>query len=466
MAQIAGNKGAANNRYQVLAWNLLFVLCEVALYPGGLDIQIYLTIGFYGFILYQTSVNLTRGIGYFVTFTLLSLNQSNYLFHSVLPPSFFGLRVLGVSAHSLFTIVLTLLVVYKTGLSNIGNSLRGDFPTFTIWFIIYGFVFGGILVMSGENYLDNYEKDLKTYLPVLFYFIIVKPLSRDDYYHIIKNCIIAVCFLYLVSFSFGKSRQYVEGIDSSLTCTFASTIILLIFSLRSFFSLKIAILIFLVQLGLHSTGFVTLGGKSFIYLITFLIWYGYHKKNTMAVVPISILLLVVPTLLHVLGSYFSDNVIGGKAAQVQLLFSDIRLSALGDHRSSIGNIAGESLTLIDNCLNDLSYLFFGRGFGGGLSDSLGYLNYWAGNHGYNTIDVVRNSYHKMHVAFLEVFIKFGLVGWIFYLRLVLRAFRNSGFSAVLYGIFFLLMFCVSKEYILLVVVFWGSLENPIKQRLA
>jgi hypothetical protein len=397
--------------------------------------------------------NIKIGSLYFLSFTLLAPNMSNYIFTETLPNSFYGLRLFGFSFNVLYTIFLSGILLLNSSTKNIFSFYKRGIYKFISLFIIYSSILGVFMVALGYSYFDNYLKDLMTYLPFFFYVIFLSFLKDEDIKPLIKYLIICTYFLFLFSFVFSKYSQYVLGENILLSNTFTSVFIIVIFFCRNFFKLYQYAFILVSYLLLLSTGIIILGGKSFVYLFILLLWLVVKEKKLKYILPVVIIFFFINQILSSIINYYEGNVIAMKLAQVSYLFNFIDLHTLANVKSSIGNIAGELLTLIDYSRAHLMFFLFGKGMGGGLPDSLGYLYYWAGNNGYSEVDSFRNNYHKFHLALYEIFIKSGIIFFVIYIRIAFKKFLTSNSSGLIFVIFFLLMFSVSKEYILLTLLF-------------
>ena len=438
---------------------IIFVLGETLFFDSNSPLQVFFTLFYYFIILFFLFFDPRVAFLYYFTFSLLSLNMGNYIFVDSLPPSFYGLRLFGFSFNVLFTFLLTgvCIILYPPG--NILRVFRRPPYRFISFFILYSSILGLIMLGLNENYSDNYLKDLMTYIPFFFYVIFFTKLEDKDLILLIKYLIIGTFLLLIFSLVFGKYRQYVLGENILLSNTFEATFLIVIFFAKSLFNKILYYSMLIIYFILLSTGIIVVGGKSFIFLLILFFWYVLKKRKLFSILLVSLFLFFGKWVLDFLIIYFEGNIIASKLTQVSILFSFLDLKFLASMQNSLGNIVGELLTIIDYAKNNLLFFLLGKGFGGGLPDNLGYLDWWAGNSGYSEIDKLRNSYHKFHITVYEIFIKSGILFFIVYVKIVYKVFFSRNHWGLPYVILFLLMFSVSKEFILLTLLFENTYER-------
>ena len=102
--------------------------------------------------------------------------------------------------------------------------------------------------------------------------------------------------------------------------------------------------------------------------------------------------------------------------------------------------------------------------GGGVQDHFGYLAPWASEGGYSATCALRNQYFKMHMPFIEVFVKLGIIGFSYYFYVLVKIMKNKSIINFMTFIVLLLIFYVSKENILLtlILIISGKYYNSIK----
>lgn len=439
---------------------VLFIFFEVLLFNTHASIQLIVTIFFYTFILISYCNSRKNGIMYFISFTLLALNMSNYLHEDSMPPSFYGLRCFGFSFNILFSFLFVSIDILRDIYNKKFKVNHSPIYKYISFFILYSTILGGILLVFGVNYLDNYKKDVLTYIPFFLYAYILSKLHKEDLLKMLKYLILATFLLTWMSLIFGKYRQYAVGEDVLLVNTMGSTFLIVVFFAKELFNKVFFYTMIISYSLLMTTGLVLIGGKTIIYVLIVFVWLLFAYRKLYFLIPVILFLIFNEVVFAFLIDFYEGSVIASKLAQVSFIFkfaSDLNRLAIVP--SSVGNLAGELLTLTDYSIKNVWVLIFGKGFGGGIPDNLGYLSYWAGNAGYSPIDLVRNDFHKMHLAAYEVFIKSGIVSFSVYIYIVVKSFLSRNIWGMIFMIFFLLMFSVSKEFILLTMFFYELLRK-------
>ena len=147
-------------------------------------------------------------------------------------------------------------------------------------------------------------------------------------------------------------------------------------------------------------------------------------------------------------------VISYKFNQIVGIFEIVDLDIIAISNTSMGNIVAEALTIFDWVRNNFFEALLGKGFGGGLNDSRGYLATYVGaGAGYSPLDLTRNQFTRLHLPIFEVICKAGLIGTIAYIYLLLSLFKQKNIFLFSYFIILLLVFSNSKEMILLSMIF-------------
>lgn len=429
---------------------LLFVFQEVYFFGSSvITFQLLSTLFFYSYILYSYFKDRKMGIMYLLSFSLLALNMSNYLQDDSLPMSFYGLRFLGFSFNIIFTFVLFVIDFY---LDAKNRTIRVKLPyvyKYISVFIIYSALLGIVNVVLGKNYMDNYSKDLITYLPFFVYIYLISKLEKEELFLMLKNMLIGTFFLMMTSLAFEKYRQYALGEDALLINTIGSVFMIAIFFAKNIMHRFLYYTILILYFYLLTTGLVLIGGKTIIYVLLILLWLLIKQRNVIYIILPFVFIFYSKDIFTFFIGYFGEGVIANKFAQVSLIFSGLKITDLALIPASVGNLTAELLTLIDYLSKNIYMLLLGKGFGGGIPDSLNYLKPWVHRMGYAYIDSVRNDYHKFHLAIYEILIKSGVFSLIVYTLICIKGFFSKNKWKGLYVVFFLLMFSVSKEFILL-----------------
>ena len=409
---------------------------------------------FYLWVIYFVLKKTESGLIYFISFSLLSLNMSNFLgLEGDLPFSFYGARLFNISLNFWVLIIIAFFLIlknkekYKIRLKPIEYYL--------IIFCIYCIVIGLVSVVSNENYFDNFMKDFTTYFVIFPYIIIFKNINYHKLIDLLPHLVFSSFLLFIVSFSLGAYRQYAVGEDLLLINTFSSALIFALFFIKDRIKSWHFYFLALVYFYFVSQNLIILGGKTFVFFFLYILWLFRYRLSVFKLLLFGLIMISIPFILAYIRSYYGEGAaIANKVGQIQLIYQITNLEIIALHRSSIGNIAGEFLTMVDFFSKNPIKLLFGGGFGAAIPDSLGYLSWWAGNYGYAEIDFVRNSYHKMHLSFYEFILKGGVLFIMPYIYFVIKAFFSKTNWSFLFFIFFLLMFSVSKEFILLSLLFY------------
>lgn len=411
---------------------------------------------FYLWVIYFVIYKIESGLIYFISFSLLSLNMSNFLaIEGDLPFTFFGARLFNFSLNFWILIIIAFLLILKY-VDRIKTRIN-SFEFYLIIFCTYSIIIGLVSVGLNENYFDNFMKDFTTYFVIFPYIIIFKNINYKKLINVIPHLVFSSFLLFIVSFTLGAYRQYAFGEDILLINTFSSALIFALFFVKNRINSWHFYLLLIIYLYFLSQNLIILGGKTFVFFFLFILWLFRHRLNILNLLYLILILISIPFLLDFFRLYYGEgSAIANKIGQIQLIYQITDLELIALHRSSIGNIAGELLTLIDFFSKNPLKFFFGGGFGTAVPDSLGYLNWWAGNYGYADIDSVRNSYHKMHLALYEILLKGGVLFFIPYIYFIIKAFFSKINWNFLFFIFLLLMFSVSKEFILLTLLFYYS----------
>lgn len=429
----------------------LFIITETLLYDANIYLILISSILFYTLVLITLLRKKSRelGISLFIIFSLLAPNMSNYLWQETLPPSYYGLRIFGYSFNIFFTLLITVLTIKRNTMKSFSKFEKAVFAVF-FYFLLIGIV----NTLYGLNYLDDFKKDLLTIFPIFCYIILFKSLRGKLLHWIIENLINASFLGLLLSLLFSKTREYAIGEEMLLANTFSSTLIFALFFYRKNYSNWVIITLIVFFFYLIATNNIILGGKSIIYFILIFLWIFKNKIKIYTILIFGFITFWFNKILQILRTFFDSGVVANKIAQVQILFSFVAIETIALSKSSVGNIAGELLTIIEYFKSDFTFLLFGKGFGGGIPDTLGYLNWWAGNAGYKTVDAIRNNYHKMHLGILEMIVKGGLLIFIPYTIYLVKGFISNNKWRMLHVILFAFMFFVSKEFILMTLLYY------------
>lgn len=436
-------------RFEVL---LLFVIGEVLLFETNDNLHLLITLIEYLFVFIALVNNYRIGIMYFVSFTLLALSQDNFLIHDSLPNSFWGVRAFGFSLNIIFSFLIFIycIVITKKTKIKIDINLK-----FFIYFIIYSIISGTVFILLSKNYIDNFVQDLLTYSPFFIYSYLLSLLDVISLKEIIKKGLSLTVFAMILSYISNKMFQYGEGNYFVLVNNFSFIVIFAVFILRDLFKKWQYILLISCIIFLLLNGDIFIGGKQIILLFVVLFWFALNYKKY--AIPILLLfvffiLFIEPTISFI-SNYYAGNVISFKFTQIFTLVENFDLSLIASTKSSMGNIIAEAITLFDYFVDNPILLVTGKGFGGAIPDTMGYLAPWAGSSGYAYQDLSRNDFHKLHLPVYEIILKTGLLGFLFYFYIIVRFFKSKNRYMLIYLILFLTVFYVTKELLLITLVF-------------
>lgn len=427
----------------------IFSLLEVFAFKLNIDIA-YSVVGVfeYVYIIALLFLRTRLGVLYYIGFTLLSLNMSNFLHgYGALPMTFFGLRVFGLSVNFLVLFLAAALVLIRQKKYNL---LLSKFELWVLVYVCYTFFLGAVLLVIGVHYADNFYKDLTVYLCIVPLVVILRVVSKKELSVLFTHIFFSTALLFFASFVLGAYRQYAIGEDILLVNTFGTVFLFMLFHKNVWEYKYLALMIVFFYVFCFSQNLIIFGGKTFIFIFLFLLWRIKNDLNLIVLLVGLPILVASPYLLTMLRSYFGEGAaISNKIGQVQMILSSLGLHQIALHKSSIGNVIGEFLTLKYILIDSWSRMFFGQGIGSGIYDVFGYLKWWAGNNGYALVDSERGVYHKLHLATYEILLKGGLLFWIPYCWICLKSFFVKRLEGFLFFILALFMVSVSKEFLLL-----------------
>ena len=97
--------------------------------------------------------------------------------------------------------------------------------------------------------------------------------------------------------------------------------------------------------------------------------------------------------------------------------------------------------------------------GGAIEDSYGYLSSWADAGGSGANNHIRNQYFKMHLPVIEIFVKLGAIGVVFYTYMLNEILKGKSFINLIILIMLLFVFYTSKENLLLTLILIQSVKH-------
>lgn len=442
---------------------VIFVVLEALLFKTNDSLKLTTTIIEYIFVIFIFAKNKEVGIMYFFSFILLTVGLGNYSGYESEPINFWGIRIFGFSLSIITTFIITLAILLKDRFKFPEIKNNGNYIFFLI-FVSYCSVVGIIRYIQGINYLDNYFYDLMTFFPAIIYIILIYKVSFENILLMVKYLIPLTLIQMLISSISGN--KFVYGVDefvlsNSLYLIFP--IALLFF--KDFYKLYQWIIMIVLMLFFLASGQYFISGKFIVLCVMVLIWYmtkGY--RILFMLIPTVLIIYNLEYILLVFESLFSDNsVIVFKFSQIRESLSTISDPyVIASTPTSIGNIFAEYLTVYKNVVDNISFFVFGKGFGGGVPDYWGFLIDGAGETAYAAIDATRNDYFKMHLPIYDVVLKGGIFFLGYYLIMLYKAIQNRTNMGLIFFLLLFTVFAVSKEMLLLTLIFIRLLsENKI-----
>ncbi len=440
-------------RFEVL---LLFIFLEVVLYDKLPFFQAIISTFEYTFIFLCILLNKRVGIMYLLSFTLLSMGAWSYVIQDTLPYNFWGIRLLGFSVNVLFCIIISfyLLIADKF---RIKLNHQGVLNNFFIFFIIYSVIVGISYLLLGKNYLDNFLKDFLVYLPFVFYLHLISYLAKEDAKIILRYGILLSITAMLLSYLTDQLFDYGEGHRFVLMNAFSFSIVFPIFFFKDLFTKKQFYFLVCVVLFLLVQGKVFIGSKSIILIIFLLVWLftsSFKRFKYFLLLSFFSIFLLGPLITWISTNVDPDLVVSYKFNQIFSVFEILDLDLIAFSNTSMGNIVAEGITIARWISDNFIEFLIGKGFGGGLHDTNGYLATYVGpGAGYSETDMVRDQFTRLHFPLFEVIVKAGFFGTVAYMRTLVLFFREKNIFSFSCFIILLSVFSNSKEMILMSMIF-------------
>lgn len=434
---------------------IIFVLLEVFLYGPHTDLQYMTSILEYVFIFYTFIANKKIGIMYFISFTLLSMSTWSYVIGELRPSNFWGLDVLfGVSLNAIISVIILIYLIISSNL-RINVYWANTEIKFLSFIIASSFIIGIISVIFNIIHFDRFVVDMLTYGSFIVYIYLFSFLDLQSCEKIIINSFTATAIGMIVSLLFDIRFQYALTQNFIPMNSISFIFPISVFFLRSLFNRTQFILLVGTTFIVLLSGEYFIGVKLIIMFFILFVWCIFSKYKSISALSIAIILFIIfyDPIYHTITNYFSDTIISDKISQAFSILEVSDYHYLISQKTSAGNILAEAITLLSNITqNPLKYIL-GVGMGGGISDFNYLLSKFAGQGGYAFIDSYQNYFHRMHLPIFEITIKAGLLGAILYLFIIIKSFFNRNIYSFTYCILLLTVFSVSKEMILLTLLF-------------
>ncbi len=431
----------------------VFVLLEVIFFDSNSIINTLISYMEVLFILIVFLLNPKIGIMYYLSFNILTFGEWSYVMQEANPQNFYGIRMFGISVSTLLGFILFLFLIFnsKVKFKDIINEF--EFKLFH-YFILFTFLIGTINVLLGNNYFDNFISDIKTYFPFYFFAYFVFFIKPVNCLKVLKYSFSITFISFLLSFILDQ-KFYYDSNNSYLLMNSVSYLfpVFFIFSYH-FFNKIISALIFLSMIYFYVTFNFFLSGKIILIFVCTLLWLILLKVNKK--IALIVLIILVPNLTLTI-PYILENMsilpgmVSYKLIQILSIFN-FDFSVIANTQTSIGNIVAEVITSFENLSNNPLSFIFGYGMGGAIKDSFGYLFSWVDAGGYGTNNYVRNQFFKMHLPVIEIFVKLGIIGVIFYSYMLKEILKEKSFINLMLFIMLFFVFYTSKENLLLTLI--------------
>lgn len=424
----------------------IFILIEVLFFGPASFVQTIFAVISYIIVVFFVMENFQLGVFIYLIFTILSISSWSYIDFN--GNNFLGIRFFGISINILCGFILMIYSIIKYNYIKIDKCVIIVLTFLGLW--------GFLNVLSGNNYLDNFIKDIKIYLTIIIFLILIQAVTTRQrlqlvYYGLIFSVIqMFISYVLNIKFDYDSNSQFV------LLNTFSYLIpFIIIFSHKLFGRVSYILLnIFVFYLIVSGNFFVA--GKTLIIIFIVLFWWLYHKSKFIfvAVLAGSIFMFSsLSELLLILRNYFDGTVTASRLTQIQILVDTLDLPKIASTKTSLGNAVAEFITVNAYLWNNIINLTLGLGFGGGVPDVNGNLSQFAGTGGYSIADRIRNNYFRMHLPLTEVLLKMGLIGVLIYFNFLKKYLHDFNLKSLAIIILSLFVFYVSKEMILLTIIF-------------
>lgn len=433
---------------------IIFVFFEVNyVHTHGL-IRTLITLSEYLFLIICVYKDKQVGIMYYVSFTILSFGLGNYLQENVIPNSFWGMRLFGFSLNILFSFLLTGILMFSEKFVVKRPEMRN--VGFILFYIAYCFFQGLFSLIANKVFIDNFFEDFMTYFPFFIYIYLLSWLDRELIVILIKKITVATVFMMFLSILLKSFMQY--GIGNYFTLENYFSFIILPSLIVAGNGIDIGKRFFYIVLVLTMIlfGFTFVGGKQIVLFVLTIFILLFRVNYVIALLCIVFSLVLInesSVILNYLAEYFQGSVLSFKFSQISIVLTNFELKYVVNQHTSIGNIFAESVSILSMARDDLFSFIFGKGLGGGIQDINGLLAPWAGRSGYDYVDMLRNNYHKMHLPLLEVQVKSGVFGSMFFLYTVMKGLFSKNRYMIVSTLLLFTVFYVSKEYLLVYLLY-------------
>ena len=438
----------------------VFVLLEVIFFDSRSVINTFISYTEILFVLIVFLLNPKIGIMYYLSFNILTFGEWSYVMEDANPQNFYGIRMFGISASTLLGFILFLLLIFNSKIKFKDIISEFEFKLFH-YFILFTFLIGILNVLLGNNYFDNFISDIKTYFPFYFFALFVFFIKPANCLKVLKYSFSLTFISFLLSFTLDQ-RFYYDTNNSYLLMNSVSYLFPVFFVFSYYFFNKIiSALIFLCMIYFYVTFNFFMSGKIILIFVCTLLWAVSLKMNKKIMLIILIILvpnltLIIPYILY--NTEILPVMVSYKLIQILSIFN-FDFSVLANTQTSIGNIIAELITSFENLSSNPLSFIFGYGLGGAIKDSYGYLFSWVDAGGYGTNNYTRNQFFKMHLPVIEIFVKLGAIGVVFYSYMLKEILKEKSIINLMLFIMLFFVFYTSKENLLLTLILIQSSKH-------
>lgn len=437
----------------------IFVLLDVISYNAEPIVQSIITISIYSFLLVSIIKSFEISVMYFVAFNILCIGLGNS--QPEVLYNYWGFRIGFISLNMVYVILYLIFSFLKFGFFS-KELFKDKIHLFFLAYILYASLTGLINLTIGGRYFDNYIEDVMTFLPALFFIIILRILNSEEFRKILIYSVIATSLQMIFSFIFDKKFFYGPDlfiVNNSIYLIYPFALILLRkhFNAALFYFMLFSFAFFAISQNYF------ISGKTIVLIIIMFFWITFRSWKSFLIyfIPLILLFVNMRFILNGAESYFSElPAVAFKFGQINdaiSYFSDPFLFA--ELPTSFSNLVAELLTVSKHLYNHPLGFIFGNGFGATIPDYWGFLEHFVGDGGgYKLIDMERNAYFKMHLPIYDIALKGGIVFLIQYFILLKNAFFKNKKSGILHFIMMFTIFALSKEALLLTLVIYYSLD--------
>ena len=416
-----------NNIFLILLIGALIVLNRVLVFD-----EIGIIFSYFQFIIVLLLLligNTNYAVYIHLVFTITALEF--VLSPDLILHSYRTTRILGISVST-----LALIILYLSHFDYIRFLFRSNHRVKTLFYVlIIGLSIGTFGVIFLRYELVYLMADFKYWLVVflsthLFHIKIVQQRQNIKIYK--RIIIIFLGINVFVNFLAGLLNITIDnygGVDIFVfdSIGILSPILLLLYSKHNDTKIN-ALLIFVFILGILNTYFFNTSGKGIIissFIFLFFIYKNFFKERQITIGKVFITFIIVITLLFLgtmnqSGKLF-ENKLGDSIALLSFKWVTAPMSLSTSPRDRVLELFNISTYFINNPL----FTILGTGFGGYYKEDF-IVNYTANEiGGYSAYEIKTRKFIKPHSSINRVLLKFGLIGVLTWLGIILNIFNSK-----------------------------------------